>query len=215
MNFVRHSNLEGLHAPFSASQPYWLWQDFETNKKRYISRWIPTVGTVSHAFAKVMIEKKIKLSKSDMKMYKLYLLENKVQCIPYYIVDNMDLQSLFLNLIPYINDAIGFRMTPEQILYYSDRWFGTADSISFFDNILRIHDLKTGKIAAKMEQLMVYAALFCLEYRMKPGTINMELRLYQNNEVIVYNPTAEDILPIMDQIKTQDELFKKMVQEEN
>ena len=215
MIFEKHSNLSGLHAPFSASQPYWLGQDFETNKKRYISRWIPTVGTVSHAFAEAMIKKKIKLSKSDMKMYKLYLLENKVQCIPYYVVDNLDLQSLVSNLIPYINDAIGFRMTPEQILYYSDRWFGTADTISFFDNTLRIHDLKTGKLTAKMEQLMVYAALFCLEYRVKPGTINMELRIYQSNEVIVHNPTAEDVLPIMDQIKTQDKLFEKMVQEEN
>lgn len=214
MIFEKHSNLSGLHAPFSASQPYWLGQDFETNKKRYISRWIPTVGTVSHAFAETMITRRIKLSKSDLKMYKLYLLDNKVQCIPYYIVDNLDLHNRLLNLIPYINDAIGFRMTAEQILYYSDRWFGTSDAISFFDNFLRIFDLKTGK-NGKMEQLMIYAALFCLEYRIKPGTIGMELRLYQNNEVIVHNPTAEDILPIMDQIKTQDKLFEKMVQEEN
>lgn len=215
MNFEKHSNLSGLHAPFSASQPYWIGQDFEENKRRYASKWIPTVGTVSHAFAEAMIRKKIKLSKSDMKMYKLYLLENKVQCIPYWVVDQLDLPGLFANLIPYINDAIGFRMTPEQILYYSSRWFGTADSISFFDNILRIHDLKTGKITAKMEQLMVYAALFCLEYRMKPGSIDMELRIYQNCEVICHNPTAEDILPIMDQIVTQDKLFEKMINEED
>ena len=28
----------------------------------------------------------------------------------------------------------------------------------------------------------------------------MELRLYKDNEVIVHEPTAEDILPIMDKI---------------
>ena len=213
MNFLDHSKLNGLHAPFSASQPYWLGKDFEANKNRYISRWIPTVGTVSHAFAEAMIKKRIKLSKSDMKMYKLYLLENKVQCIPYYVVDELDMQALFTNLIPYINDGIGFRMTPEQILYYSDRWFGTADAISFTDNMLRIHDLKTGRVAAHMEQLLVYAALFCLEYRFKPGDIDMELRIYQNSEVIFHNPTAEDILPIMDQIVTQDKLFEKLIKE--
>ena len=51
-----------------------------------------------------------------------------------------------------------------------------------------------------MEQREVYAALFCLEYKIKPGDIQMELRLYKDNEVIVHEPTAEDILPIMDKI---------------
>lgn len=214
MNFNKHSNLEGLHAPFSASRPYWLGKTFEANKNAFVTAWIPTVGTVSHAFAQAMINKRIKLSKSDMKMYKFYLLENKTQCIPYFIVDNLNLQNLFSNLLPYINDAIGYRMTPEQILYYSDRWFGTADSIAFDKNMLRIHDLKTGRRSAKMEQLLVYAALFCLEYNIKPGAIDMELRLYQNEDVLYHNPTAEDILPIMDQIRTQDKLFEKMIQEE-
>lgn len=214
MIFEKHSKFEGLHAPFSASQPYWLGKDFESNKERYVSKWIPTVGTVTHAFAEAMIKKRIKLSKSDMKMYKLYLLDNKVQCIPYYIVECLDLNGLFANLIPYINDGIGYHMTPEQVLYYSDRFFGTADTIAFNDNMLRIHDLKAGKLTAKIEQLMVYAALFCLEYNVKPGSIDMELRIYQNCEVIHHEPTAEDILPIMDQIQTQDKLFEKMLNEE-
>ena len=50
------------------------------------------------------------------------------------------------------------KMTPEQILYYSDNCFGTADAILFRNNFLRIHDLKTGKIPAHMEQLEIYAS---------------------------------------------------------
>ena len=214
MNFVDHSKLNGLHAPFSASQPYWLGKSIEENKDRYILRWIPTVGTVSHAFAETMIKERIKLSKGDIKLYKVYLLDNKEQKIPRYIVDNVDLGYLYSNLIPYVNDAIGFKMTAEQILFYSERFFGTADSISFNDNILRIHDLKTGRGHVKIEQLMIYAALFCLEYKIKPGTIDIELRIYQNNEVMVHNPTAEDILPIMDQIIVQDKELSKFMNEE-
>jgi hypothetical protein len=110
----------------------------------------------------------------------------------------------------YVNDAIGFKMNPEQVLYYSDNCFGTADAIIFRNNLLRIHDLKTGVTKAHMEQLEIYAALFCLEYKMKPGNIDMELRIYQNNEIVVYNPTAEDILPIMDKIITFDKVIDKL-----
>lgn len=214
MNFLNHSNLKGLHAPFNASQPYWLGKTIEENKERYITKWIPTIGTVTHSFAETMINERVKLSKSDIKMYKMYLLDNKEQCIPRYIVDSIDLQDLFSNLINYVNDAIGFKMTAEQILMYSERFFGTADAISFNNNILRIHDLKTGKTHVHIEQLMIYAALFCLEYKIKPGTIQMELRIYQNCEVLCHEPTAEDILPIMDQITTQDKELMKFMNKE-
>lgn len=100
----------------------------------------------------------------------------------------------------YINDGIGYKMMVEQPLVYNDDFFGTADSIVFRDGMLRIHDLKTGSLPAKMEQLQVYAALFCLEYKTKPSEVDMELRLYQSNEIVVFNPTAEDVLPIMDAI---------------
>ena len=80
--------------------------------------------------------------------------------------------------------------------------------------MLRIHDLKTGTTAVHMEQLMIYAALFCLEYKVKPGEIDMELRIYQNDEVIVFNPTAEDILPIMDKIIHLNRLLERLDEEE-
>jgi hypothetical protein len=65
-----------------------------------------------------------------------------------------------------------------------------------------------------MEQLLIYAALFCLEYRKKPGDIEIELRLYQFDDYTVAKPTAEDILPIMDKIITFDKIIDKVKAEE-
>ena len=113
----------------------------------------------------------------------------------------------------FVNDAIGFKMESEQILYYSENCYGTADAISFRNGMLRIHDLKTGKILAHMEQLMVYAALFCLEYKVKPGEIGMELRLYQSDEAVIYSPEVEEIVGIMDKIVTFDRIIRKIQEE--
>ena len=101
-----------------------------------------------------------------------------------------------------------------QILFYSENCFGTADTIVFRNGTLRIHDLKTGVVPAHMEQLEIYAALFCLEYKVKPGDIEMELRIYQNNEILYHNPTAEDIVPIMDKIITFDKVIRKIKEQE-
>ena len=169
MNFVKHSNLEGLHAPFSASQSVWLRYDTEKALTVYDNMRAKERGTKLHDWAKRTIDLGIKQPRSNKTLY------------------------------AYVNDAIGFKMSTEVVLYYSPYFFGTADAISFRNNKLRIHDLKTGK-SGHMEQLEVYAALFCLEYKIKPGDIQMELRLYKDNEVIVHEPTAEDILPIMDKI---------------
>ncbi len=106
-------------------------------------------------------------------------------------------------------------MTPEQVLYFSENSFGTADAISFRNNLLRIHDLKTGVTPAHMEQLEIYAALFCLEYAIKPSEIEMELRIYQLDDVLIFQPTVEDIAPIMDKIRTFDKILKRIKAEEN
>ena len=115
----------------------------------------------------------------------------------------------------YVNDALGFDMTPEQVLYYSDNCFGTADAISFRKNMLRIHDLKTGSVPAHMEQLMIYAALFCLEYKTRPSTIDMELRIYQSDDIVVYNPSSEEIDSIIQKIIAFDKLINRIESEEN
>ena len=110
----------------------------------------------------------------------------------------------------YVNDAIGYRMTPEQILYYSGNCFGTADCISFRNGELRIHDLKTGSGRIHPEQLVVYAALFCLEYREDPEDMRLiELRIYQNDEILILDVTASDIRDVMERIKEQDALIQK------
>ena len=77
---------------------------------------------------------------------------------------------------------------------------GTADAISFRNNFLRIHDLKTGTRPVHVEQLEIYAALFCLEYKVKPADIKIELRIYQNDEILVHEPEAEEIIVIMNKI---------------
>lgn len=84
---------------------------------------------------------------------------------------------------------------------------GTADAISFRNNVLRIHDLKTGTRPVHIEQLEIYAALFCLEYKIKPVDIDIELRIYQNDEILVHNPEGEDILKVMDKIIHLDKLL--------
>jgi len=183
MIFNQHSKLEGLHAPFSPSQPSWLRYDDEKALDVYANRKANEMGTILHAWVKSTIDLGIKQPRSNKTLY------------------------------AYVNDAIGFKMSTEVVLFYSERFFGTADAISFRKingrYVLRIHDLKTGKVPAKIEQLRVYAALFCLEYDIKPGDIDMELRIYQNDDILYDYPTAEDILPIMDHIIHLDKLLMK------
>lgn len=183
MNFVRHFNLEGKHAPFGASNSNWLRYDDEKAANVYFNLKAKERGTRLHEWAKETINLGLKQPRSKKTIYS------------------------------YVNDAIGFKMSTEVVLYYSDRFFGTADAISFRNNFLRIHDLKTGKGPVHMEQLMIYAALFCLEYKIKPGDIGMELRIYQNDDILFCNPKASDILPIMDKIIRFDKMLAGMDEE--
>lgn len=184
MNFNQHLNLEGLHAPFSPSQSSWLRYDDEKALEIFANKRAAEHGSRLHAWAAETISLGIKQPKSKKTLYS------------------------------YVNDAIGFQMEPEVVLFYSERFFGTADAISFRKNVLRIHDLKTGVRKAKMEQLMIYAALFCLEYRVKPTDIEIELRLYQNDEILYHNPGADEIKQIMDKIIHLDKLLMKAEYEE-
>lgn len=183
MKFIDHYNLRGLHASFSPSQPSWLRYDDDKAMEVYTNRKASELGTKLHEWAKETIDLGIKQPRSKKTIY------------------------------AYVNDAIGFKMDTEVVLFYSERFFGTADAICFRNNVLRIHDLKTGKGPVHIEQLMVYAALFCLEYHVKPGEIEMELRIYQNDEILYHKPTAEDILPIMDKIVHLDKVLAKMEEE--
>ena len=186
MNFNQHYNLNGLHAPFSPSQSAWLRYNDDKAAEVYINKKAADLGTRLHQWAKDTIDLGIKQPRSKR------------------------------TLSAYVNDAIGFKMSTEVVLYYSDKFFGTADAISFRNGFLRIHDLKTGKVGkieSHLEQLEIYAALFCLEYRIKPSDIEIELRVYKNDEVICHTPTAEDIVPIMDKIIHLNKLLENIDEE--
>jgi hypothetical protein len=113
-------------------------------------------------------------------------------------------------LSTYVNDAIGFGMVCDQPLYYSDNCFGCADTISFRRGKLRIHDLKTGISPTSEHQLEVYAALFCLEYSVNPFDIEVELRIYQRDEIKIFEPYPETIVAIMDKIVEFDQQIEAM-----
>lgn len=110
----------------------------------------------------------------------------------------------------FVNDAIGFSMDPEVVLYYSPNCYGTTDAISFRSGLLRIHDLKTGITKTSFKQLEIYAALFCLEYQEDPADIRCELRIYQSNEILIHEPSYEDIMFIIQKIKEFDLRIQEM-----
>jgi hypothetical protein len=114
----------------------------------------------------------------------------------------------------YINDAISERMETEQVLFYSENCFGTADAISFRYNTLKIFDLKTGVVPGSIHQLEIYAALFCLEYNKDPFKIKIELRIYQDSEVVIYDADPDDIAFIMEKIQEFDIIINQLRLEE-
>ena len=174
---------EGSHAFIGGSQYSWVNYDPAKLETVYRNNLAKERGTILHAFACECINLGQKLPKSKKTL-------------------NM-----------YVNDAIGFKMRPEQCLFYSFNAFGWADAISFKDDLLRIHDLKTGALPASLKQLEIYAAFFCLEYAKDPSKIGMELRIYQNDNILVGNPTAEDINPLMKKIVEFDKIINRIKEE--
>lgn len=185
MRWNKHSALEGTHSFMSASKYHWINYDDEKFIESYKTYRAAEQGTLDHAFAALCIERRQKLPNRPKN-----------------------------TLAMYVNDSIGYLMKPEVLLYYSDNCYATTDAISFMDNHLQIHDLKTGKIPAHIEQLIVYAALFCLEYDKAPGSITIELRIYQNDDILICRPEANDILPVMDKIVYFDKMLKKIQKSE-
>lgn len=198
MEFNKHPYAEGSHAFLSASKYHWLRYDEDKMIENFRNAQATALGTRKHEFAAEAIKLKQKLANSKMTM-------------------NM-----------YINDAISFRMLPEQVLFYSRNAFGTADAISFREDrksgrmLLRIHDLKTGVSKASFDQLIIYVAFFCLEYGVLPGEIDIELRIYQNDEIAymgtIENPDENeldlgDVVRAMGLIQRYDILIDQMREE--
>ena len=172
--FNRHDSYRGKHAILSPSKHYWTNYTDEKLHSLIDAQEAIKHGTEMHDLARRLIENGIELRDED-KTFNLY-----------------------------VNDAIKYKMTPEQVLYYSDNCFGSADAIAYSRKKLRIHDLKTGVTPANIVQLRIYAALFCLEYSMEPYDIKIELRIYQNDEVIVDKPSPDEISDLMDIIIHSD-----------
>lgn len=183
MRFHKHSNLEGKHSFLSPSKFAWLRYDDQKLERMYSEHLAHIRGTEEHEFAAQAIRLGHKLPDEPKTM-------------------NM-----------YVNDCIGWRMSPEVSLYWSDFCFGTADAVGFVEskNLLRISDLKTGRTPAKFDQLMVYAALFCLEYEYtKPWELDIELRIYQSNRVNEVIADPDDVFHAMDRILTGTRLLEQL-----
>jgi hypothetical protein len=162
MLFNKHSDYTGLHALLSASKHHWINYTDQKLDAFVISNLAARRGTELHDLAARLISLGVRLPKNNQ------------------------------TLNAYVNDALGYRLQPEVVLFYSPNCFGTVDAIGFRNNKLRISDLKTGITPTSFNQLYVYAALFCLEYGMKPMEIQTELRIYQNDEIKVL-PTADGL----------------------
>jgi hypothetical protein len=186
MRFNKHYELQGRHADLMAPSSYhWLGYDEEKMVKTVYTRQAARLGDRKHALAAELIAMRVKMPEVQKT----------------------------INL--YVNDAIGYKMTPEQPLYYSDNCFGTADAISFRQDsrtgrwMLRIHDLKTGYTRTSMKQLEIYAAIFCVEYDVKPEEIDIELRIYKSDDVEIHIPDLDDIHHILDKMKTYDRVINE------
>lgn len=189
MIFNKHFNLQGQHALLSASKYHWINYDEDKLDRYFKAQMASRRGSELHALAHDLIRLGVKLPRNTKTL-------------------NM-----------YVNDAIGYRMTPEQTLFYSENCFGTPDAISYSEKVrtLRISDLKTGVSQTSEKQLLVYAALFLLEYGkalgITPFDISIELRIYQNDEVRVYDVDPEEITYIIDKIISFDKRIKELREE--
>lgn len=177
MLFNKHLEFEGTHSFLSPSKYHWINYDDEKLLTVFDKHENARLGTRLHAFAHEAIQLKRIQPRGSDSLNR------------------------------YINDAIRFRMTSEQMLFYSPSAYGTADSICFRKRKLRIHDLKTGDTPASVHQLEVLAALFCLEYDMDPETIEIELRIYQSDQVDIYEADPKVVLAIMKKIIHFDNLI--------
>lgn len=183
MSFNNFSLPPGSHARLSPSTYSWLEYDEDKMDRVWYAGLAAQRGTELHELAARCIKLRVNLPDDES------------------------------TLSRYVNDAIGWKMTPEVLLYYSENCFGTTDAISFRANILRIADYKSGVTKASMKQLLIYAALFCLEYGHKPFDIQITLLIYQNNDVQELAADPVEVSYIMDRIVTLDKRLKILKKE--
>jgi len=205
MKWERFPELAGKHAFLSASKSTWLRKSDEELADSYIGSWATTIGTLVHAYA------------ADRMKYRRELSENNVDGVLFDLIRNgvpesaIDMGFIFPTLMRYVNDSIAYGMDPEVQLRYSDLCYGTTDAIQFRRKKLRIHDLKTGTTPAKIDQLMIYAALFFHQYGYKPEDTKTELRIYQAGDILVCDPDPAEIREVMELIAHDDEIVRALL----
>lgn len=169
MQWEDRSNANQRHWFLSPSKHSWLTCDDDKLISNYEGEMRKIRGTELHAWAAWTIELGLTQSKSKQTLYM------------------------------YVNDAIKYNMSVEQTLIYDPKYAGgTADAITLDGNLLRIHDLKTGETPASMDQLLCYAALFCLSRNWDPYQLMYELRIYQSDQIVIYKPTPDEVAEKMD-----------------
>jgi len=191
MHFNSHSELSGKHAFLSPSSSAWLRYD-ETQVQARLQSWKAAKrGTDIHNHAHESIR---------LGIYLAFPTEE----------EQAQGRGNPIALAAYVAHGIDWGMSCEVPLFYSENCFGHADTMSFDTVTLRISDLKTGITASKMEQLKIYAAIFCLEYGVDPYGINIELRIYQREEIHDYVPSPEEIVQIMTTIVERDQYIESL-----
>jgi hypothetical protein len=185
--FNRHPKLEGSHAFLSASSYHWLNYTEDKLIERLRTVEAAAKGTRLHAWA----AEAIALGRRQP--------------------ENHDILSA------YINDALDYGLEPEKLLFYSMHAYGTADAIGFeeyvdheqFAGYLRVHDYKSGTTKTSEIQLYVYAAFFCLEYDFRPFEIDGQLRIYQGNEVRMYDLDRNYLAVVYDKILVSNQIIEE------
>lgn len=180
MNSEDTSRLEGQHAFLSPSQPAWLRYSDSHLIDMYRQESAKQKGTRLHAWA----EETIKLG----------------------ITQPLKTENSLYN---FVNDAIGYNMESEKLLYHTDYCFGTSDAIKFDGTVLRVYDLKTGVTKPHPDQLKVYAALWCMINKVDPKKIIIDMRFYQINDVIQVPFDPDEIRKIISIIKHHESILKK------
>lgn len=174
------SKYKGTHAFLSPSQPAWLRYTESHLLDMYRQERATEKGTRLHAWAEETIRLGINQPTRTRNM-----------------------------LYNYVNDAIGYGMEPEKLLFHTKYCYGTADSIIFKRGVLRIHDLKTGVTKPHEDQLRVYAALWCLSNGVDPEKIKIICRFYQRQDLIEFQPTGEEIRGIMNIISVWEKILEQ------
>lgn len=219
MIWKTHLDIKNTHALFSASQHSWLNYDDDQIRAKRVNANRAMIGTLLHAFChkQIVTSDRIRSVSEAIGRFKTFVTnlywDEKEDCLKQEGVKIMTAikfvpKEMYLSVMMFINDAIGFHMESEKELKYSDVLYGTADAISFNNSELRVHDLKTGlKPIEDPTQLVIYCALFCLDYKVSPEQCKrIIVCVYQNGEIKSCEVSVEQLSKVIERMKHVNEV---------